>query len=150
MTTQNITYKHFSSLTANELYSILRLRNRVFVVEQNCVYLDTDNKDQHCWHLCIWQNDELLSYARIIPPGICYEQASIGRVVSNPDFRKTGAGKLLMTLAIEKTCAQFSVNEIRIGAQQYLFDFYSNLGFQSTGKEYLEDGIPHVEMLLLK
>jgi ElaA protein len=144
------TYKKYTALTIDELYSILRLRSQVFVVEQNCPYLDLDNKDQFCWHLCGWLNNEPAAYARIIPPGICYEESSIGRVVTNPAFRKNGYGKELMQLAIEKTLSQFTVTSIKIGAQAYLLDFYSNLGFVSTEKHYLEDGIPHVEMLLTK
>ena len=93
---------------------------------------------------------EPAAYARIIPPGICYEESSIGRVVTNPEFRKNGFGKELMQLAIEKTLSQFQVTSIKIGAQAYLLDFYGNLGFVSTGKHYLEDGIQHVEMLLTK
>ena len=148
MTTQNITYKHFSSLTANELYSILRLRNRVFVVEQNCVYLDTDDKDQFSFHLSAWDDDTLVAYARILPPGLSYSEASIGRVVTDPIYRNTGAGRLLMKHAIEKTHAQFGNSDIKIGAQLYLLQFYGSLGFIQSGAEYLEDGIPHVEMRL--
>jgi ElaA protein len=147
MSTLNWEYKHFTALTHKELYAILDLRNKVFVVEQNCVYNDTDGKDLNCWHLCGWQNNVLVAYARIIAPGISYEEASIGRVITHPDFRKLGYGKELMTIAIEKTNAQFNVNTIKIGGQLYLEKFYNNLGFQTCSEAYLEDGIPHVEMV---
>ena len=145
------TCKKFNELSPAELYNILKLRSEVFVVEQNCVYLDTDGKDQDAWHLCGWLNDELLiAYARLLAPGVSYPEASIGRVVSSPAYRKDGYGKLLMQKAIENTCTIFSVTEIKIGAQQYLTTFYNNLGFTVTSEPYLEDGIPHVEMLLSK
>ena len=143
-------YKHFNDITGSEMYKILRLRSEVFVVEQQCVYLDPDNKDQPSWHLCGWIDHEPVAYARIIPPGICYPEASIGRVVTSPAYRKSGYGKILMQLAIEKTCAQFATDCIRIGAQQYLLKFYTDLGFSPTGKAYIEDGIPHEEMIFRK
>jgi ElaA protein len=139
--------KQFDELTTTELYRILELRNRVFVVEQNCVYNDTDGMDSDCHHLCGWRDGQLLAYARIVPPGMSYAEPSIGRVVSNPSIRKTGLGKELMKRAIEGCEKLFKKNNIRISAQSYLIDFYINMGFSPTGKEYLEDGIPHTEML---
>lgn len=130
------------------MYEILQLRNRVFVVEQNCVYDDTDDKDLHCYHLCGYVDEQLVAYARIVPPGISYEEPSIGRVVTHPKHRKYGYGKMLMKTAIEETRHQFNATSIRISAQEYLLKFYSELGFTNTGKSYLEDGIPHAEMLL--
>lgn len=145
------TCKKFNELSPAELYNILKLRSEVFVVEQNCVYLDTDGKDTDAWHLCGWLNGELLvAYARLLAPGVSYAEASIGRVVSSPAHRKDGYGKILMQKAIENTCSIFSVTAIKIGAQQYLTTFYNNLGFTVTSEPYLEDGIPHVEMLLSK
>jgi ElaA protein len=144
------TYKKFEQLGPHELYDILKLRSKVFVVEQNCVYLDTDDKDQLSWHLYGSVNDEMVAYARIIPPGICYPQASIGRVVTDPSHRKYGYGKILMEIAIQKTYTQFNVDEIKIGAQLYLLSFYNGLGFKQVSPEYLEDGIPHIKMLLSK
>jgi ElaA protein len=144
------TYNHFTSLTTQELYTILSLRSEVFVVEQNCVYLDTDNKDVDAWHLCGWQDDVLVAYVRILAPGISYEEASIGRVLTNPAFRKNGYGVQLMNVAIEKTLQQYGVKKIKIGAQLYLLNFYSNLGFTQTSEIYMEDGIPHIEMLFEK
>jgi ElaA protein len=144
------TYKHFTSLNTQELYTILSLRSEVFVVEQNCVYLDADNKDLDAWHLCGWENDTLVAYVRILAPGVSYEEASIGRVLTNPTFRKNGYGVELMKVAIEKTMNQFDVSTIKIGAQLYLLNFYSNLSFTQTSEMYMEDGIPHIEMLYNK
>jgi ElaA protein len=143
-------YKSFNELSPQELYSILKLRSEVFVVEQNCVYLDTDDKDQESFHLCGWNENDLVAYARILPPGQAFKEASIGRVATNSLYRKTGSGRVLMNHAIEKTLEQFAVSEIKIGAQLYLLTFYTSLGFKRSGPEYLEDGIPHVEMTLLK
>ena len=150
MINMNWVYKNFNDLTVLELYAILKLRSEVFVVEQNCVYLDTDNKDQLSFHLSGWIGNELVAYARILPPGSAFQEASIGRVVTNPQYRKTGAGKALMQRAIEKTLQQFDVSAIKIGAQLYLLSFYSSLGFKQSGPEYLEDGIPHIKMTLSK
>ena len=140
------TYKHFNKLTAPELYDIITLRNMVFVVEQNCVYNDTDKKDKHCWHLCGFYDNELVAYARVVPPGISYAEASIGRVVTHPSYRKKGFGIELMNIAVEKVKYQFNTNSIRISAQSYLINFYQNLGFAVDGEPYLEDDIPHVAM----
>ena len=139
-------YKPFKLLTAAELYNILRLRNMVFIVEQQCIYLDADNKDQASHHLCGWDNQELIAYARILPPGAAFEEASIGRVLTNPQYRKQGSGRQLMEKAIELCLRLYSTNNIRIGAQLYLIDFYTGLGFIRTGDVYLEDGIEHIEM----
>jgi ElaA protein len=146
----NWKYKRFNELTAKELYAILKLRSEVFVVEQNCVYLDTDNKDQQSFHLCGWEENDLVAYARILPPGLAFEEASIGRVVTNPLYRKNGSGRKLMLQAIDKTFDQFGTDSIKIGAQLYLLAFYTSLGFKQSGPEYLEDGIPHIEMTLSK
>ena len=146
----NWQYKTFGSLTSNELYSVLKLRSEVFVVEQNCVYLDMDDKDQQSFHLCGWYRSELAVYARILPPALAFEEASIGRVVSNPLFRKSGLGRILMEEAIKITIETFKVSKIKIGAQLYLLDFYNSLGFSQSGPEYIEDGIPHIEMTLSK
>ena len=148
MSELNWIYKSFEELSATELYRIIELRNRVFVVEQNCVYNDTDEKDLKCHHLCCWKNSSLIAYARIVPPGVSYEEPSIGRVVSDPGERNRGLGTELMKRAIEKCRDAFPHKHIKISAQSYLIDFYNNLGFVSTGKEYLEDDIPHTEMIL--
>lgn len=142
--------KKFNDLTALELYAIMQLRNEVFVVEQDCVYQDADGKDLLAMHLCGWDGNRLAAYTRIIPPGISYTEASIGRVVTAPAYRKTGAGRRLMQESIKLTLAYFNCTSIKIGAQVYLTEFYQSLGFVQSSKEYLEDGIPHIEMTLNK
>jgi len=140
--------KKFEELTPYEIYAILQLRSEVFVVEQNCVFLDADDKDQKSFHFMAWMNDKLVAYTRIVPPGVIYEQPSIGRVVTSPSARKTGIGKLLMQKSIEKTKEFFGNVSILIGAQLYLKKFYESLGFKQTSEIYLEDGIEHIKMLL--
>lgn len=142
--------KKFEELTAAELYAIMQLRNEVFVLEQNCVYQDADDVDQSSWHFTGWDGNKLVAYTRIIPPGLSYEIPSIGRVVTSPAYRKKGIGKLLMKLSIEKTFNLFNCDSIKIGAQLYLQNFYESLGFVSCSVQYLEDGIPHIKMLLKK
>ena len=102
------------------------------------------------YHLCGWFNGYLVAYARILPPGIAYREASIGRVCTATSYRKNGAGRQLMLQAIQHTFNQYDCASIRIGAQLYFIRFYASLGFHRTGEDYLEDGIPHVEMLLAK
>ena len=146
----NWVFRKFDELSAAELYAIIQLRNEVFVVEQNCVYQDADGKDPRCWHLAGWDQENLVAYTRIIPPGLSYKEASIGRVVTSPRYRGTGAGRELMKQSISKAFSQFGCTGIRIGAQLYMTGFYQSLGFIQTGDEYLEDGIPHIEMVLSK
>jgi len=140
----------FEALSPRELYEILALRQEVFVVEQNCPYLDADGKDQHAWHLMGRDSSgALLAYTRLLPEGISYPgYTSIGRVVSSPAARGTGAGKEIMRRSIAMCRHLFGPLPIKIGAQSYLLQFYENLGFISTGEEYLEDGIPHTKMVL--
>jgi len=141
--------KKFDELTPHELYAILQLRNEVFVVEQNCVFQDADNKDQECFHLMGWEEKKLIAYTRIAPAGICYEETSIGRVVTSPSARRKGLGKELMTQSITNLQSLFGKGSaIKIGAQLYLKKFYESLGFVQTSDIYIEDGIEHIEMLL--
>lgn len=140
------TTKKFDDLTPSELYAILRLRTEVFVVEQTCVFQDMDNKDQLSWHLMGWDNDLLIAYTRLVPPGVSYEFPSIGRVVTSPAARKTGVGKILMERSIGETARLFGKSAIRIGAQLYLKKFYSSFGFEQSSDIYDEDGIDHIEM----
>ena len=146
----NITWtcKTFNQLTPSELYAALRLRSEVFVVEQNCVFLDMDNKDQQSYHLLGWQDDLLAVYTRLVPAGVSFREISIGRVVSSPKLRKAGAGKILMKKSIETAYEFFGKSPIRIGAQLYLKQFYESFGFQQSSEVYLEDDIEHIEMLL--
>jgi ElaA protein len=140
--------KHFSELTTEELYQILRLRSEVFVVEQNCVFLDMDNKDFVCHHLIGRKEKQLLGYSRIVPPGISYAESSIGRIVSSPAARGLGIGQELLMQSIETMYQLHGKRDIRIGAQYYLKEFYETFGFVQTGEIYPEDGINHIEMLL--
>lgn len=136
----------FEEISNKELYEILKLRSEVFVVEQNCVYLDADGLDYVSFHFCGYRNNELQAYVRILPPGVSYTNASIGRVVTRQTTRRTGIGIELMEKAIQHCLNLFSVKEIDISAQVYLIKFYTSLGFRTLGETYLEDGIPHIKM----
>jgi ElaA protein len=144
----NWSFKKFDNLTPNELYSVLQLRNEVFVVEQNCVFQDADNKDQDSHHLMGWDNEMLVAYARIVPPGIAYDSfPSIGRVVTSPKLRRSGLGKILMQQSIEHLQKLLGESSIKLGAQLYLKNFYESFGFVQSSEVYMEDGIPHIEMV---
>jgi len=137
----------FDSLSPHQLYKLLQLRNEVFVVEQNCVFQDADDKDQESHHLMGMLNEQLVAYTRLLPPGVSYEEASIGRVVTAPVVRKSGAGKLLMDRSITELYRLFGEVPIRIGAQLYLERFYNGFGFEKCSDIYLEDGIEHILMI---
>ena len=138
--------KNFDSLTQHELYAILRLRSEVFVVEQNCVFLDMDNKDQVSWHLMGWNGQKLVAYTRLVPAGVSYTEPSIGRVVTSPAERGTGLGKVLMEKSIAEASRVFGKTPLRIGAQFHLKKFYESLGFTQSSDIYDEDGIDHIQM----
>lgn len=147
---QNIiwNYKSFDELTTQELYKIIQLRNEVFVVEQDCVYQDADGKDFVCGHLWATINDEVAAYSRIVPKGFSYEnEPSIGRVISNSKFRGMGLGIQLINNSIQVIENKYQTSTIRISAQLYLKKFYESFGFEQVSEEYLEDDIPHIEML---
>jgi len=140
--------KAFNELTPYELYAILRLRGEVFVLEQNCPYLDADNKDQKCHHLMGWKDDLLAGYTRLVPVGVSYaDMPSIGRVVTSPAARGAGIGRELMKVSMDKLYELYGQKPIKIGAQLYLKKFYESLGFLQSDEGYLEDGIPHIEMV---
>jgi len=141
-----INTRQFSQLTPWEIFSMYRLRSEVFVVEQNCVYRDVDEKDLVSWHLLALDNGELAGYCRIIPPGVSYAEPSIGRVVIAGHKRRSGLGRALMNQALNKVSELFQKQDIVISAQTYLEPFYKSLGFSSEGSEYDEDGIPHIQM----
>lgn len=138
----------FAELSNNELYALLRLRSEIFVVEQNCVFLDADNNDQLSHHLMGWEGNTLAAYTRLVPPGLVYNEPSIGRVITSITVRGSGIGRELMKQAIMECKKLYGEQSIRIGAQFYLMDFYSSLGFVPAGGIYPEDGIPHIQMLL--
>jgi len=137
----------FDELSAREVYELMRLRSEVFVVEQRCVYLDADGADPDCWHLMGEDGGELRAYARLVPAGLKFAEASIGRVVCDPCTRGTGLGHALMREAVERVRLLWGPGPIRIGAQAHLEGFYRQHGFEPDGPPYDEDGIPHIEML---
>jgi len=140
--------KTFEALTTQEIYSILRLRATVFVVEQDCVYQDVDNKDQKAIHVFALVKEEVIAYTRIFKKGDYFQEASIGRVVVLPSQRGKGLAREMMLQAITYIANVIGENSIRISAQTYLQEFYGSLGFEQVGVEYLEDGLPHIGMLL--
>lgn len=138
--------KSFEELSAKELYTLLKVRQEVFIVEQTCYYLDADGFDDKALHLWAELKGEIVAYCRIFPPGVKYRETSIGRVLSHPKYRNLKLGKILMRIALETIETQYRTKECRISAQDYLLEFYKNFGFKDTGKKYLEDDIPHTEM----
>jgi ElaA protein len=139
--------KAFADLSTQELYALLRLRSEVFVLEQNCPYLDMDGNDQACLHVLGYDGEQLAAYARLVPSGVSYDSPAIGRVVTAGAFRKHGYGKALMTYCIRETQQRFKTDTITISAQQYLEAFYRELGFVTKSDMYLEDAIPHIKMM---
>ena len=146
----NLKMKKFSDLTVKELYGILKLRNEVFVVEQECIYQDCDNRDKNAYHLFAEENGEIIAYLRILEKGISYNEISIGRVVVSKDQRKRGLAREMMIKAINFIQEELNECEIRISAQEYLITFYKSLGFKEVSEVYLEDSLPHKEMLYRK
>lgn len=143
--------KSFTELSIEELYKILQLRSAVFVVEQNCPYQDIDDKDRKAIHLWSSDNDgNVTAYCRLLPAAISYAEPSVGRVATAATMRNTGMGRVLMQKALSYILDTWRAPAIRISAQLYLGKFYTSLGFKNVGEPYLEDNIPHVEMLLTK
>ncbi|NJX13991.1 GNAT family N-acetyltransferase [Tamlana crocina] len=139
--------KSFEELTKQELYKLLQLRNQVFVLEQHCIYLDLDGKDQKALHVLGYKNKELIAYTRIFKPGDYLEEASIGRVLVVKNERKHHYGNQIMEASIMAIKEYFETQVIQISAQCYLRKFYGDLGFSEFGEEYLEDDIPHIGMI---
>ncbi|QWX83622.1 GNAT family N-acetyltransferase [Cellulophaga sp. HaHaR_3_176] len=142
-----IVVKTFSELNTQELYAILQLRSEVFVVEQDCVYQDVDGKDQKAIHVLGFKGDDVVAYTRIFKAGDYFKEASIGRVVVSQKTRKDGYGVEIMKASIQAVKDCYNETTIRISAQKYLLKFYTSLGFTAVGNEYLEDGIPHINMI---
>lgn len=138
--------KRFNELSLQELYSLLKLRSHVFVVEQNCVYQDIDGKDEKALHLLGEYNNEIVAYARLFNASDYFENASIGRVVIDPDCRDKKFGHEMMQQAIAGIETHFKETKITISAQLYLQKFYESHGFVKTSDVYLEDDIEHIEM----
>lgn len=141
------TIKRFNELSTHELYAVLQLRAEVFVVEQDCVYQDLDNKDLDAYHVLGVLDTKIVAYARIFKPGDYFLESSIGRIVVKKEFRKFQYGYQLVQNSIQFIENNLQQNKILISAQSYLSKFYNSLGFTQVGEEYLEDGIPHIKML---
>lgn len=144
-------WSRLDELNIHQLYEILRVRQEVFTVEQDCAYQDADGKDSCAWHLCGWNPDathpQLQAYLRVVDPGKKYSEPSIGRVLTADTARGKGLGRELMRQALDKTQRAFPESAIRISAQQHLEKFYGEFGFVRCSSPYDEDGIPHIEML---
>ncbi|MCF6280382.1 MAG: GNAT family N-acetyltransferase [Flavobacteriaceae bacterium] len=140
------TTKTFNELSITELYDVLRLRSQVFVVEQDCVYQDVDDKDQKALHLFISDADKIVGYTRMFDKGDSFKEASIGRVVVQENHRDKKLGHTLIKESIKAIQTHYNTSKIKISAQTHLKHFYESHGFIQTGSEYLEDGIPHIKM----
>jgi ElaA protein len=142
-------WRSFSELTVTELYDVMALRQRVFVVEQNCAYLDADGRDPEALHLLAREDAgelQLSAYLRVFMPSMERKEAMVGRVVTTPEARGRGLARALMLEALERIETDCPGTRVVISAQCYLKDFYASLGFTPVGEEYLEDGIPHLQM----
>lgn len=139
----------FHELNVTQLYAIMRVRQEVFVVEQNCPYLDADGKDQKSWHVMGFDAEgDCVVYARLLPKGVSYpDTTSMGRILTSSKVRGTGIGKIFMKKLMLYHEQLFGRNPIKISAQCYLLKFYQNFGFIENGESYLEDDIPHQEMI---
>jgi len=143
----NIIIKSFQELSNQELYAILQLRSAVFVVEQDCVYQDLDGKDEKAMHLLGIKSNKVIAYVRIFKPGDYFKEASIGRVVVAKNERQFKYGYDIMNASLKYIKEDLHVSQIKISAQVYLRQFYTKLGFEAVGEEYLEDDIPHIAMM---
>jgi ElaA protein len=144
-------WSRFGDLTTPDLYAVVRLRESVFIVEQNCPYPDADGRDPEAWHLLGWISRggerSLVAYARVFEPGVRYAEASIGRIVSAPEVRGTGVGRALVAESLRRLEALAPAERIKIAAQRRLEDFYTTFGFAVVSAPYEEDGIMHVDMI---
>ena len=138
--------KRFEELTAQELYEIFRLRVEVFVVEQMCIYQEVDGKDKHAYHVWLEEDGQILAYLRVLDAGVSYDEVSIGRVIAAK--RRQGYGSRIVAEGIRVAKEKLGARAIRIEAQTYARSLYEKLGFVQTSEEFLDDGIPHIQMLL--
>jgi len=139
--------KEFKDLSLDEFHDIIQLRETVFIVEQDCPYLDVDGKDKDALHVFGELDGNVVATTRILRPNVSYKEVSIGRVVSSPLVRGKGIGIQLMEESMKFIIEYFGDVSVRISAQTYLLKYYQSFGFEITGEEYLEDNIPHMEML---
>lgn len=140
-------WKNFNALTTLELYRVLQLRAQIFVVEQNDIYLDPDDKDLEALHLLGWDQHHLASYARIVPPTAKEDDVSFGRVAVAESYRGTGIAHTLIQQTLDKIQQNFPTHPIKITAQAYLIKFYEKFGFKTEGEIFLEGTIPHIHMI---
>lgn len=140
--------KSFGELGGADIYRILQARVQVFMLEQACLYPELDGKDMACYHLLAQKDSMVTAYCRLVPPGVSYPQASIGRVLVHPDYRGQGLAQELMSRALAFLTEEWNEAGVQIQAQQYLRHFYGSFGFQAVSDVYLDDGIPHVDMIL--
>lgn len=138
----------FDALTNTELYKILQLRTAVFVVEQQCIFQDMDNKDMLCQHLYAFHNNRIIACSRIVPAGVSYTEPSIGRIATDTEYRGFGIGRELVKRSIAAAYLSYGNVPLKIGAQFYLKRFYESFGFRQQSEIYLEDGIEHIHMIL--
>jgi ElaA protein len=142
--------KKFKELSVTELYAVMKLRQEIFVLEQNCPYVDADGKDLQSVHVMGYEKKKLLAYARVVPPGVSYKTPSIGRVVVDQKYRGKKYGYVLMEKCIKDVLKRYKTDSITISAQLYLKKFYTNTGFNAVGDVYPEDNIPHIKMIYKK
>ncbi|MBW3112469.1 GNAT family N-acetyltransferase [Bacillus sp. MCCB 382] len=140
--------KSFTDLSTHELYELLQVRTEVFVVEQECAYLEVDGKDLHSYHLYREENGEVVAYARLLPAGVSYEQPSIGRVLVKEGYRGKGLANELVKRGLAFIHEEWGQQQVKIQAQEYLREFYGSFGFRAITETYLDDGIPHIDMIL--
>ena len=142
-------WKNFEELSIDELYAVLHLRQEVFIVEQECPYLDADNSDQNAFHLLCYEDNKLIAYLRAFKPGVKYEGSSMGRIVTEINSRGLGLGKEITKEGVKFLNKEYPNQEIVISAQHRLKNFYTDLGFIPRGEVYLEDDIDHIQMYIL-
>ena len=140
--------KHFSELSAQELFAIYKLRVSVFVVEQNCPYQEVDDADEHAYHVWFEDEDGIEAYLRVVEPGVVFPECAIGRVIAVK--RRCGLGTKIVSAVLRAAQERYGAEAVRIEAQTYARKLYEGLGFVQTSEEFLEDGIPHIGMLWQK
>ena len=141
-------WHNFDTISKEELYDVLSLRQRVFIIEQDCFYEDLDYSDQVANHLLLYKDNKLIGYSRVFPPGIKYDAASIGRIVTDLDYRGKGYGRSITQESIRFLKNNYPGSDITISAQYRLVNFYEDLSFKREGDVYLEDDIDHIKMTL--
>ena len=141
-------WHNFDTISKEELYDVLSLRQRVFIIEQDCFYEDLDYSDQDANHLLLYKDNKLIGYSRVFPPGIKYDAAAIGRIVTDIDYRGKGYGRSITLESIQFLKNNFPGSDITISAQYRLVNFYEDLGFKREDDVYLEDDIEHIKMTL--